>query len=42
MLPVTVGPVTPVPTRDEILLVPSVAFVKTVSVPRDTDVAVGK
>lgn len=42
MLPVTVGPVTPVPVMDEILLVPSVAFVTTVSVPKEMVTAVGK
>ena len=42
MLPVTVGPVTPVPSKDEILLVPLVALVTTVNVPKDTVTAVGK
>lgn len=41
MLPVTVGPVTPVPSKDEILLVPSVALVTRISVPVDVLTAVG-
>jgi hypothetical protein len=42
MVAVTVGPVVPVPVKDEILVEPLVALVTTVSVPNDTVTAVGK